>query len=253
MEYKNALTGIRRTSWRRRTGAAVTLPLLVWLVSTPASALAQSAAPATVQVQVVIAAPKGQTRSTVKAEFQGLSGPEVRVLSAPQSAIDVLQGTNVRFTASRVTGCTCLFQWSISGSPSRSGFRKVARSSVVFTPTRAIQVQAAYIKVSGNARLVPRTSSTSASSLSAAEVRVTPLQALRAAELGWGFTDDQIDPGRGIIRATVDAVEAWAVVVDEVTPNPGPGNNTIYTKIVVVVNALTGRYTFAYPASPAKP
>ncbi len=110
----------------------------------------------------------------------------------------------------------------------------------------------------GDLSLIPPSSNMILQPLPARQVRVSAWTALRAAQAAWGLTADEVDLRRGIVRAVIsmrdDALhqdlKAWLVVAKLMTWCPAPGCNTMYSKMVIVVDARTGKVLFSYPADP---
>lgn len=111
----------------------------------------------------------------------------------------------------------------------------------------------------GDISRVPASSNVILQPLLASQVRVSAVVALWAAQAAWGLASDQVDPRTGIVRAGITLrgdrvhhdLKAWLVVARLTTFCPAPGCNTMYTKMVIVVDARTGKATFSYPADPA--
>ncbi len=115
------------------------------------------------------------------------------------------------------------------------------------------------INGTGDLSRVPASSNAILQPLPASQVRVSAVVALWAAQATWGLAGNQVDPRTGIVRAVISLkgdrvhhdLKAWLVVARLTTFCPAPGCNTMYSKMVIVVDARTGRATFSYPADPA--
>lgn len=111
----------------------------------------------------------------------------------------------------------------------------------------------------GDLSRVPASSEVILQPLPASHVRVSAVVALWAAQAAWGLASDQVDPRTGIVRAVISLkgdrlhhdLKAWLVVARLTTFCPAPGCNTMYSKMVIVVDARTGKAVFSYPADPA--
>lgn len=111
----------------------------------------------------------------------------------------------------------------------------------------------------GDISRVPASSNVILQPLPASQVRVSAVVALWAAQAAWGLASDQVDPRTGIVRAVISLkgdrlhhdLKAWLVVARLTTFCPAPGCNTMYSKMVIVVDARTGKAVFSYPADPA--
>jgi len=111
----------------------------------------------------------------------------------------------------------------------------------------------------GHLSRVPASSNVILQPLPASQVRVSAVVALWAAQAAWGLTSDQVDRRTGIVRAVISLrgdrlhhdLKAWLVVAHLTTFCPAPGCNTMYSKMVIVVDARTGKAIFSYPADPA--
>jgi hypothetical protein len=141
-------------------------------------------------------------------------------------------------------------------SPEAEMSRTVVQALVVVAATGTLFANTAFastfhVKVSGNIALIPPSPNVTVSPLSKREVHVSWQRALTAAKKSWGLTNKQIEV---VVRAAVadNSVYArgWAVVADMITHNPAPGNNTVYDKMVIVVDGQTGKARFSYPVDP---
>lgn len=91
-------------------------------------------------------------------------------------------------------------------------------------------------------------------------LRVSPDQALTAAQREFNVPDAAIDQHIGVVRAKISLrgsevhrdQKVYIVTADAVTHWPiGQGQTRSYSKLCIVVDATTGRYEFAYPADVA--
>ncbi len=137
-----------------------------------------------------------------------------------------------------------------------------AQSEFPHLPTlkETISVTKAFgVNGTGHLSRVPASSNVILQPLPASQVRVSAVVALWAAQAAWGLTSDQVDRRTGIVRAAISLrgdrlhhdLKAWLVVARLTTFCPVPGCNTMYSKMVIVVDARTGKAAFSYPADPA--
>ncbi len=81
---------------------------------------------------------------------------------------------------------------------------------------------------------------------------------IAATERLCGFSDAQVLRGIGVVRAIVNIkghiahqnLHALLVVADVHLPNFAPRSNTVYQKIVIVADAVTGKVILSYPVEP---
>lgn len=114
------------------------------------------------------------------------------------------------------------------------------------------------IPLSDNLGSVPVRDNVVLNHLPSGMATVSPDVAIAAAERLWGFSDAQVDRGSGVVRTTVTIkgdivhqnLHALLVVADVQLPNFAPRSNTRYQKIVVVVDAVTGKVILSYPVEP---
>jgi hypothetical protein len=108
-----------------------------------------------------------------------------------------------------------------------------------------------HVKVSGNIALIPPSPNVTVWRVPKRNVHVSWQRALNAAKKSWGLTSAQIEV---MVRAAVADnnvyARGWAVVADMITPNPAPGSNTVYDKMVILVDGRTGKAVFSYPVDP---
>lgn len=180
-------------------------------------------------------------------------------ISRPGQTLFLPPGAVVHLSETPVSACDCLFRWTLSGNNGTFHRRLLTKQRTSFRIVAATRVAAQYIKVSGDISLVPTRPDAVLQPLPASEARVSPFVALDAAKAAWGLTDQQVDPRVGIVRALFsfknDAlhqnIRAWIVVANMATYCPAPGCNTVYSKMVIVVDAETGKALFSYPTDPA--
>jgi len=107
---------------------------------------------------------------------------------------------------------------------------------------------------SGNIGAVPAHRDLVLRPLAADQTGISSDKAVSVAEQSYGLQGNEIDPSIGVVRAIVSwrgaaqwqNIRAWVVTADhDVAASWGPG---LYKKLVVVVDATSGRDIFAYAA-----
>jgi hypothetical protein len=94
------------------------------------------------------------------------------------------------------------------------------------------------------------------------QAQVSARQALDAAEAAWGATDSDVDPNARAVPAVISVgnggltqnVKAWVVTLNHDTHSQGPAWDPVQVKhkLVVVIDATTGKSLMAYNAGPSQ-
>ncbi len=228
----------------------------------PSAARAQtSTPPALVAFHIAVIAPVGKPAGKLLVRYSWQGQTVSKRVDGAGEALYVAQGTVVHLSERANSHCQCVFHWTLQTNGNQSRRKFLATPTIAIRITEPRQVTAVFVPVSGNIALVPPRQDAELAPLPAGQVRVPAIHALQAAEKVWGFSDSDMDPKAGIVRAVVsikgDAVhqhlKAWLVIADRGMPNFAPGSSITYHKIVVVVSAATGHVVFSYPTDPTSP
>jgi hypothetical protein len=94
------------------------------------------------------------------------------------------------------------------------------------------------------------------------QAQASARHALDAAEAAWGVTDSDVDPNARAMPAVISVgnggltqnVKAWVVTLNHDTYSQGPAWDPVQVKhkLVVVIDATTGKYLMAYNAGPSQ-
>lgn len=180
-------------------------------------------------------------------------------INQPRQTLLLPRGGVIHLSETPTVACRCLFRWILSGNSGAFHRKLVTKRNTSFMIMGATRVTAEYVKVSGDISLVPTRPDVLLQPLSAAQVRISPFAALDVANADWGLSDQQIDRHVGVVRALISLkhdllhqnIKAWIVAADIQTYCPAPGCNTVYSRMVIVVDVETGRAVFSYPTDPS--
>lgn len=104
------------------------------------------------------------------------------------------------------------------------------------------------------------TTDTEQGRLRAFQARAVGIEAVAAAKTRFGLSDDQIDKSTGAVRGVVSlrgdsrhqGIRAWIVVADVDVPGFGPNTRKlVYHKVCIVIDAVSGKFKFAYATDPS--
>lgn len=119
------------------------------------------------------------------------------------------------------------------------------------------------LPISTNVAAVPSRDDMSLAPLPLAEVAISSSAAVSAAMTEWDLSASQLDESVGVVPAVVTesqsvtvtpaqrTAKALLVVANITTHSPVPFSSTTYSKMVIVVDAQTGRVRWSYPVEPS--